>query len=554
MLEYGTQRSIELTRQGISALAESRSAAEQAIRDARGSYETRCAQIVSLIDGMGRDQIKALYVRRYAMVEVDAVENGRPAHYEPVRLAAQSAAIINDLTEIVQSGLTRVVAEKLGSLFSLPGAAWSYVDSATAATETLPEVAKVIEGHRTAGQGWAALVRADRVASVVGVGYLRLHWSASGIRYHAVSPQHVALIYGDAVYTDGQPEPVPIDQRDVEDASAVIIRETDPDSSGRCVYEAWIGRSETDPDGRYLRYTAGTDWQVIPDKGSASIVSEEPDGNPLTLAQRKLSADIIPCEYPLVALLGSYTDALSQMPADDLYCADLDYSLAISRCLTASVTNAGGTKWLANDNNMPLPHSLEGCVAGMQGQSLTFLSIPSAQARDALDVVLSTVRHTLASRGIPADEIRLDVAAAPESGTAILLRSAPLELARQQRATINRTAVERLFAIERELIELYGSTKIPATVVQLWTPGSFAPPVDRDALVTRLTAAMTAGIIDQVDAIREYHGLDEDAAKDKAESMRKAKAEREPAPAATPVSRFGLTPRASRKQTQTDEG
>jgi hypothetical protein len=282
-------------------------------------------------------------------------------------------------------------------------------------------------------------------------------------------------------------------------------------------------------------------------------VSEEPDGNPFIVGQNRFGSVTIPCEYPLVALLGSYTDTLCQTPPDDLYWADLDYSLASSRCLTAAVVNASGTKWIANPNNSPLPLTLEGCVAGAQGQELTFLSIPATQARDALDVVLSSVRHTLSSRGIPADEIRVDVASAPESGTSIQLRAAPLELARQQRATINRTAVERLFLIERELIALYGTKTIAPTVVQLWTPGSFAPPVDRDALVTRLTAAMAAGIIDQVDAIREYHGLDEGAAKNKATAMMIAKAEREPPPAVTPVSRFGLTPRASRKQ-QTDEG
>jgi hypothetical protein len=262
---------------------------------------------------------------------------------------------------------------------------------------------------------------------------------------------------------------------------------------------------------------------------------------------------------PAVSMSGSgwrSETKLQDDPDDQLFMSDIDLSLTVSRSLTAACVNARGVTAITNPLGRTLPQTIEeGCVSLNEGQTLEKLSTPTGAARESMEAAYGLARVIGASYGVPLDALRSDGAPSVESGVAILLKQIPLEEARRQRATENAGNVQRLWEIERTMLNLYGQAGIPDDVRQQWSWGSFTPPLDLEGMARRQAMELQNGVIDLVDAIAERHGLTRTEAEAKLQTMEDAKATKaaaNPTPAQPEVpvgimARLGLQPRAARK-------
>jgi hypothetical protein len=570
--DYARRRDVIIRR----ALSEIRASSDQASKLAQGerlAYEGQVRAILEWYDGRGRDQIKAAYKVRYGLRRRAAnAEAGTPEMYVKSTIADM---IDNDMTEVVQLGLLRAVCDKLGSLFSYDTQRWQYYGEDG---EEIPDLADLVGEARRIGGFATAMIRADRTAVAAKYGAVRIHWR-DGLRYAAIDPTDIAVLYGDSVREGEGGEAIPVDTTDLEDASAVIMREatqaeqistavvmddgstrrmTTGSTSGLAVYSAWVGRCEDLPAGRYVRYQAdASSFLSIPDIGASGIVYEHPDGNPLTALQNSDGIEAVPCEYPFVVLTGGYVSSLQDAPDDQLLWNDIDMSLSLSRSLTAAMVNARGVTAIKNPLGRMLPTTIEeGCVALQEDQEIIKLSNPAGAAREAMEATFGLARVVGASYGVPMDNLRADGAPSVESGIAILLRQLPLEEARRMRATMNSGAVSRLWDIERTMLNAYGGETIPDTVTQQWVWGNFTPPIDLEAMSRRHEAELRIGTIDLADAVAERHGISRAEAERKIAAMNEAKAAEAPAPVEAPkpqniMERLGLKPRGARPGEET---
>jgi hypothetical protein len=167
----------------------------------------------------------------------------------------------------------------------------------------------------------------------------------------------------------------------------------------------------------------------------------------------------------------------------------------------------------------------------------------------AIDMLYAASGALANGWSVPSYTVVSRIGAAPESGVALAIQTAPLMEFSDYREKINAHSVLGMFGIERSLINYHlDGTVIPWDTTATWTAGTIATPRPESERVLSITAALDAGLTDAVGAIREYHGLATDAGAQALYDELRARATANPrigAAAARPAGQ-GLPPRAPR--------
>jgi len=502
MLDYGLERGKDILRFSLREL--------QAV-----SIEIDNINVDDALSYFGRQEdVKAVrdkMVDRFA-TGVYKDETG----FEFFIKAAESEMIDAGLYESVTSGLGPRVVASLANLFTLPTQSWDWVGPDSVRNEEVTARMVAIREH---GQFQEGITKADQIAVSVNTGPLMIASQGGTLRYMPFSPSCMYAMYHDEVYEEGQLRGV--DYTDIEDATVVIVqvsqkRDSNVSNPNEAAFLAIFGRSEEYPNGRYVSYLA-TDYDEIPDVGNEKAYDYVgPDGNPanpLSLYANQNPDRYIP-EYPFVIFRGGYdltTDTLLPVTTS-LWESCLEVDVAFSRLLKDSLRSARGTTVFRNPDGDPLPPSLEGDVV-MSGdnQTMEFLGRDASNSVSALNVVRQLARSVAEGFSVPGYQVMSETTSIPESGVALTIRTQPLIDFRDRRVEMNKSAVRRLFEIEKALIAFHGLDEpISEDVSQVWIPGRYIIPEAKIDRVNRLSIALDKDLIDYVRAVRDYHDFSTD--------------------------------------------
>jgi hypothetical protein len=361
-------------------------------------------------------------------------------------------------------------------------------------------------------------VCADYLACAVNGSLVYVDWVGGHLKYHVVSPACFYALYHETILDNGEPRAV--DYSEIEDATAIILQLSGPllHNPREKQFLAIFGRSEEYPWGRHVTYRA-TRWDAIPqvDKGGVEYKIDNKIANPMSWVAAQMPDSSMP-EYPIAAIDGGLAKTQDGIlsPTTSLYENCLEIDAGYSRLLKDALNAARGKDIIKNESGQPLPRSLEGTVSLLDGQTYEDAGRDAAHAEKA-QLVLEGIVATVGSGYSVPDYHLVSSSAAleSESGVALMIKTRPLMEFRDYRIQVNRPSVDKIFEIERsKLLAHDPETGAKLTDVhQAWDPGRLTIPEDRAAKVGRLTAAQTAGYIDVVRAVREYHNLatDEDA-------------------------------------------
>lgn len=510
------QQAQRLTRAPLAILRRARDEDDrEALRDAWG-YLSRQADIAAV-----RDLMRS----RFAVgVRTNTVDNGTGTptlESESYTRESDAARVEQGQWETVSGALGQRIARARATLFTQAGQRYQYTsEDGESVDESAADAVRTV---REAGGYLTALVEADVLACSLGSGLLHVYWQGERLRYEPISPADVYLVYGQRVDTETSRGTISrgVHRADLEDASAVILRTAGGvDGSGACEWLAYVGRCADWPDGRMVSYRAREPWPLPapgPD-GVSDYRHSDADGvsNPLTyLADHGAAlADLSRCEYPLVVIDGGLvTDHSTPVPTTtSLYESALECELAWSRLLSYALQGARGKDVFERDaaSSPRLPRNLD-IITLEPGQHYRVDGRSAGESASAVEVVRAVARTVADGASVPGYLLIADGSVVPESGIALAIRTQPLLDDRARRARTNTAAVARLFDIERALLAEYtGQAVIAAGTVQTWTPGELELQRDMAAEGQRLQQALTAQLIDQVAAVREYHRLASD--------------------------------------------
>ena len=476
--------------------------------------------------------------------------------YETYSRQAVQTEIDANFYEALDIGIGQRIVGALANLFTRDDQDWQFT---TTSGESDDATSEIIESHRSLGGAYQAEVSADRLACATESGAIRIVWEGGALRYEPVAPQHLKVLYGPTVVDDGVSRPS--NPTSLDDAAAVVIRLSGnaQDAMGSYTVSRWIayvGRCEQYPDGRCVTYVAAQrDWDKIPAPGTVGSydVTRTESGelcNPLSwLANREQG---VITEYPVVLLRGGHiTVSDTVVPTQDtLYDSVIEMTLGWSRVLKDALSGALGREVLANPQGQSLPESTEGVVVLKPGQTYEIKTMQAGSITAAIDMLYAASGALANGWSVPSYTVVSRLGAAPESGIALAIQTAPLMEFASYREKINQHAILGMFGIERSLINYHlDSAVIPWDTRATWTAGTLSTPRPEAERVAGITAALDAGLTDAVGAIREYHGLATDS---EAQEMYDALKERSTAsprlgasaPARVPGA--GLPPRATR--------
>jgi hypothetical protein len=300
---------------------------------------------------------------------------------------------------------------------------------------------------------------------------------------------------------------------DIEDATVVVIKLSDVDDiaiESTNNYLAIFGRSEDYPMGRYVQYKAAM-WSSIPRVGSPGAhdfyIGEE-IANPLSWQASHYPEKNIP-EYPIVVIAGgnSLTRNKIMEISTSLYDAAVELDVGYSRVLKDSLSSSTGTKVISNPDGSPIPKTLEGDVVLNGTQSITMMQQTAGNCLTALQVLGQISKAVAESYSVPGYQILNEVA--NESGISLIIKNKPMIEHRQYRIALNEPQVNKIFQIEQALIEFISGLDF-GLVKQTWNPGQISVPETETEKIARIQAALTAGLISYVQAIKQLHNLSTD--------------------------------------------
>jgi hypothetical protein len=390
-----------------------------------------------------------------------------------------------------------------------------------------PEKAEeFLRKQRKNGGYQTTIVRADEMAVKVGSSAVLTSYADGNLDYQHIAPSSIRAIFGDTI-TNDEGETRAAKERDIEDASAVIIKLSETEDAGKWNYLAIFGRSEPDyPNGRYVQYKAG-DTLEVPEPGDTEIVYEylhnDAPANPLSVWANEHPDEAIP-EYPLRVFYGGESDEDTTFPiTTSLYSNCLEISAAGSHTLSAAQEAATGTKVIERDNQAagkPLPRSLTGAVSLQTGQRFRFEAHDSAACKAAYEVMRMMMVDIASSYSVPdfmavSNEHMLD----SDSGEALKVKQQPQILKRNKRAEENERSVRGLFVIEKCLLKMFYKGPDQGAVDEIyrceldWYPGELSLPEDKTKVMDRVDKGLKNGMHDVISGLREVHelGSDEEA-------------------------------------------
>ncbi len=164
---------------------------------------------------------------------------------------------------------------------------------------------------------------------------------------------------------------------------------------------------------------------------------------------------------------------------------------------------------LEDPKNQGAPSSVEGNVLLRKEQKLATTGVPSSNAVQSMEVVKDV--HVMISEGMNVPgymAVGSTSQVTPDSGVKIFIETQPLYTHLTKRASKNETNVERVYDIEKGLVQVYtGKPLASPDVTQVWVSGRHTLPEDETAKLTRIKAALDAGLMTRPMAIMELYNL-----------------------------------------------
>ena len=470
------------------------------------------------------------------------IDGSTDGDYEVYTRKPVEAQIDAGIHEALTTGIGPQIANSL-TITTQPNQVWDYFISGeedeTGKPKKAEDAEKLISTMRLKGGFDLALECTDYISVVVESAAIHPYWAGRTLNYDCVAPSDIYTIYGDTITDDGI-ERAP-SYTDIEDSSAVIIRlatrkgsyDGAPEDN---LYLCYMGASEDQPDGRCCTYKQNKYWPV-PAVGASNITSEyrHTEGgdicNPLTYVMnhgKGKTEGFGQVEYPIAIFRGGVRRKVTDLfpISTSLYNSCVELELAYSRILKSALENARGKDVFEFDSgaNLTLPRSLD-ILTLKEGQHYTQVTPPSPQA--GLDATVKIVKAVAGGFSVPGYQLLGQAMATPESGIALAIQTQPLLNFRDRRYRVNRTAIDRIFAIEKGILAEYHGDGAPiaANVEQSWLRGKWTPPRDIATETAAITAARDAELIDHIAAIKQYHSLATDA---EAEALIEKYTERDP--------------------------
>ncbi len=421
------------------------------------------------------------------------------------------------MVEALSTGFGNKVVNALASLFSESGQKYTL---ATEANDNPEDAEKLLMDNREAGGYDTAIVRADKLSIQCGSAAVLLSFDGGTTQYQHIAPNAIRALYHETIERDGIVRGT--DQREIEDASVVIIRLSSADIE-KWNYLAIYGRSELYPQGRYTQYVAGNTLNV-PEPYENGAIEFEIAGemcNPLSHWAADKPEEDLP-DYPIAVIYSGLTDSDTTFPITySLYDTCRELSCAASHTLSKSQEAAAGTKTITTDETAagkPLPRSLSGAVSLPAGMAFEFVSHDSQACMDAYDLIRKMMVDIASSYSVP-DYMAVtnEHMLATDSGIALEVKTRPLIKFREFRARENSLSVRKIFAIEKSLISLFADEQEDPDAIaelysctQAWDAGELRMPENRKEKTERNIAVKNAGGIDEIEFIRRENGFDDD--------------------------------------------
>lgn len=506
MLNYGFNRTNELIRGTLRDANFARIESENAAVDSAIQFFDRQTDHAS---------VKAKLQSRFAVgiqkvgttSTVDGTTGDNETGYETYVKGNVGEAIDQGLYEVVTSGVGNKVITALANLFNQPTQSWTFLSGDTAAEDA----AELINRHRLAGGFDTTMVNSDSLSCAVNTSFVLVDWIGGHLKYRLVSPTAVNAIFHETIEDNGVERGV--DYSELEDATAIVIRladsiDVDP---GKSQYLAIFGRSEVYPFGRWVTYRASR-WDNIPEPDEDGVDYRLPSGelaNPLSWLAAQ-NPDMGVPEYPLIRLdggLSRVTNAFAETTLS-LFQNMLEIDLAYSRILKDALIAARGTVIIKNPSGDPLPRTAEGPIALSGDQDMTFDGQSAGEAVSALDVLQGLVVAVGGGYSVPDYQLVPDAQTlTASSGVALLIRTKPLIGFRDYRIQVNTLQVERLWAIEKGMIEVFTDDQSLRDIEQVWDSGELEIPEDLTERTERLQKQQAAGYKSYLMALQEDNGL-----------------------------------------------
>jgi hypothetical protein len=412
--------------------------------------------------------------------------------------------------EAIDVGIGQRVVAALANLFSREDSSWQIT---TPSGDVDEESRDILSLHRDAGGYDSAMVAADQLSCAVESGCVRIRWEGGKLHYEPVAPQNVKILFGQYVIDDGVKRAP--NTSEIDDASAVIVRLGGAIQSAGGAYDssrwiAYLGRSEEYPDGRCVTYAAELgSYDAIPPFGAEGAIdvvrieTGEPC-NPLSWIASHYP-EYTGSEYPVTILRGGHVSITSSpLPTiTSLYETAVELTLSWSRMLKDALSAVLGREVIKNPDAVALPEVTEGLIALKRGQEYEVKTMNPGSVTAAIDGIYAASGAVASGWNVPPYTVVSRIGAAPESGIALVVQTAPLHAFSNHRWRTNRHAVLDMFDVERGLLAYHmDDTAIPWDSVYSYNPGTLSVPQDDASRIAAVAAALDAGVIDTVEAIR----------------------------------------------------
>lgn len=439
------------------------------------SCDSRVPTAVEYMTGKSHKHIRTMMAERFATVveRIKDPDSGKTTSHILRSKPAAAAAIALGLQEVAVTALMQRINRERATLYSF-GARYGY----DPAPETFgADVADL----RAASEHVLMCQRMDWIACGVGSSAMMIQVIGDRLNYQQIDPDKIWIGFAETIIEDDEERPV--NQREIEDASCIVIQLAGTNEQGQSKYVAIFGASGDYPRGRQVAFFASSKDQ-IPAVGSgdaSEYMDAEGIGNPLTIWKQRQN-DPRMLEYPIAVCLGEVVASPELMPVNlSLFEQSKEIDLSYSRLLMSGLKGARGVFELHRDaaGSVVLPDNVdEGIVVTESGITLKTHSPNSGNVTSALQVVDALIAHTAASYGIPLYKVSISQNTAVPSGVALQIMNQPMMMERQRRIELNRAQNARMFAIEMALVSATEGTPIGAGVVESWEPNPIPVVVD----------------------------------------------------------------------------
>lgn len=423
------------------------------------------------------------------------------------RNEATYAAINAGIFELTRICAADRIIDPSANRFTGVGAGYSYLGSGG------PKAGKDVAFVRKRGGSALAEQQWDHVSFSVGSTVLYLSTVDDRICYDIIWIDNFHWVHAGEIVDRETGAVRPVNEKDLDEASVVVIRLAGKAGENKNRYAAWFGACERFPRGRHVVYSSNN-WHEIPqpaDGGYDYVWSRsgggryeqmpmaDEIGNPLTIYQ-EIHKTTGP-EYPFVVLPARPNDTSTLCPVAGLAIWDLsdEYDVSASVALYAANKGAIGKEILKPESSLgskSVPDVNSRMVVLERGWDLTIAGWGPEHAKNAMDVVKDQVRMIAESYHVPSFLAAPDWSQFP-AGIALRMARMDMEGYRDQTVEVARPSVARRFDIERALVNFSeGSTAIAPTIEEEWDAGELRWPEEPTEEIEAAQKRLELGVQD----------------------------------------------------------